>query len=109
MSRTIDYPLGRQGNLIVHRAVNKEGEPTGFHHFWFWCPGCEAHHMFEVPPWKFNGDFNKPTFGPSLTLTDQRGRCHLFLTDGVLSYLADCEHSLKGKRVPLPEPPKWME
>lgn len=102
------YPTGRQGNLIVHRAI-KNGYPTGFYHFWFFCPGCDAHHMFECPPWQFDGNFSKPSFHPSLTMTDKKGRCHLFLKEGELRYLADCDHQLKGQDVPLPEPPKWME
>lgn len=105
----VSYPVGRQGNLRVHQSKNKEGEPNGFWHFWFLCPGCEEHHMFEVPPWNFNGDFNKPTFHPSITVTGAKGLCHVFLRDGKLSYLADTDHALVGKVVPLPELPHDKE
>ena len=66
----------------------------------FWCPGCGTEHNFHVKEggWEFNGDWDNPTFEPSLNL---RGRCHLFLRDGVIDFLGDCRHHLKCKKVPL--------
>jgi|GEM_PF-2583399 len=73
----------------------------------FWCPGCNATHSFNVDPdrtdrWTFNGNRKKPTFSPSLLVQFHQegadapgalgGRCHLFLTDGMLHYLNDCSH-----------------
>ena len=31
----------------------------------FYCPGCRMHHAFDSR-WTFNGDYEKPTFSPSL-------------------------------------------
>jgi hypothetical protein len=74
----------------------------------FWCPGCEGYHAYDKR-WKFNGDFERPTFHPSLLYHENNRsgqlRCHLFLKDGVLDFLTDCGHKLAGKKVPLPEIP----
>lgn len=34
----------------------------------FWCPGCDCMHAISTGPngWKFNGDYQKPTFTPSI-------------------------------------------
>jgi hypothetical protein len=35
----------------------------------FYCPGCEEYHMIPVEgsnAWGFNGDYDKPTFTPSI-------------------------------------------
>ncbi len=97
--------------------------------FWFWCPGCETHHSYRtkrykgevredgktpVPLWTFNGDMEKPTFSacPPYTASllyagwqnqngKMVGRCHLYLVNGVLDFLADCDHKYKGTKVPL--------
>lgn len=68
----------------------------------FWCPGCEEYHSFDNR-WTKNGTDERPTFTPSLLYATKTPRCHLWLTDGVLVYLEDCEHHLKGQRVPLGE------
>lgn len=94
----------------------------------FNCPGCGCYHSFIVrwgnnqrvsneerrkrnnnhtplSEWQFNGNLDKPTFSPSLlyTRSDSMGRCHLFLRNGIIDFLSDCEHELKSKSVPLPE------
>lgn len=80
-------------------------------HYLFECPGCKAGHSFG-PGWAFNGDMEKPTFTPSLvSFIDGRaapeGRiCHLHLQDGVLKFLGDCWHELRGRDVPCPD---WEE
>lgn len=74
--------------------------------YWFYCPGCKGSHAFTVPPWKFvNGDFEKPTFRPSLLCnkSDPKTRCHLKLVNGVLQFCGDCHHALKSTDVELPE------
>jgi hypothetical protein len=96
----------------------------------FWCPGCECYHAVAVgvtehPKWSFNGDFDHPTFYPSiLVLTghyaepnscwceynrehpDTPGptccRCHSFVTNGMIQFLPDSTHKLAGKTVELP-------
>lgn len=73
-----------------------------------YCPGCECYHIFESQRWQFNGDFDKPSFMPSMVVTvhDPEGeipdeRCHSFITDGVWRYLSDTTHPLRGEMVPL--------
>ncbi len=87
------------------------------------CPACEADdvgsvHEFRVrmndgsPGWNFNGDFERPTFSPSMfatcvTCVTGPGRkehcCHSFVRDGRIEYLSDCTHGLAGKIVDLPD------
>jgi hypothetical protein len=101
-------------------AVPKEdmGEIYLFH-----CPGCGYGHSYRtkaakgetrgpnrerVPTWVFNGSMEAPTFTPSLLVHGWKddngksvGRCHLFLTSGVIQFCGDCDHALAGKSVPL--------
>jgi hypothetical protein len=65
-----------------------------------YCPGCDSHHLFDRR-WNFNGNFDKPTFSPSMLVDANGDRCHSFLTDGVWHFLDDCAHSLRGTNQPL--------
>jgi hypothetical protein len=73
------------------------------------CPGCKCGHLFHVAPsnptghrWTWNGDKVKPMFSPSMLVNkDLPGRCHSFVTDGVIQFLPDCDHELRGQSVPL--------
>jgi hypothetical protein len=91
------------------------------------CPGCEsgAHvlpvswlpesesiespHSAGKPHWTFNGDFERPTFGPSVLSRGTYGEanearvCHSFVRDGRIEFLSDCTHALAGQTVDLPE------
>jgi hypothetical protein len=69
----------------------------------FFCPGCGYGHWFATGPggWIWNGDAEKPTVKPSILQTVTGKRCHLFITDGALKFLGDCEHDLKSKTVPM--------
>lgn len=97
----------------------------------FWCPGCKDYH--QVIGWQFNGDFDKPTFSPSVLvrsghyLPEHKGpecwctsnaakhadwepgfeceHCHSFVENGMIRFLDDCSHALKGQTVPLPDLP----
>ena len=92
----------------------------------FFCPGCKHKHFIndkltEIPDlpsshiWEFNGDFDKPTIRDSvLTRSYQKNpntgvydiefdRCHSFITEGMIEFLSDCQHSLAGQTVELPE------
>jgi hypothetical protein len=79
--------------------------------FLFFCPGCKCGHVFRVPPWTFNGDTEKPTVGGSVLVYPHKStppfrdtlRCHSFITDGKIQFLADCEHELKNQTVDLPD------
>lgn len=71
--------------------------------------------MFSVrmgdgsPGWDFNGDFERPTFSPSMlarcTLGPEKRPhvCHSFVRDGRIEYLSDCTHAMAGQTVELPE------
>jgi hypothetical protein len=78
----------------------------------FYCPGCKHGHSYIVPRWQFNGDFDKPTFSPSLLnfITHEDGRretiCHLFVRDGKIEFCSDCPHELAGQTVDLPDFPE---
>lgn len=78
----------------------------------FFCPGCECSHWVQVNPavspcWQFNGDCEKPTVSPSVLVNGITGsvgpRCHSFIKDGMIQFLGDCDHSLKGQTVPIPD------
>jgi len=66
------------------------------------CPGCGYGHMFD-DRWTFNGDFEKPTFSPSMLVNQDRpdSRCHSFVRDGKIQYLSDCFHKYAGQTLNL--------
>lgn len=82
----------------------------GTHHGWvIRCPGCDDFHVVDTR-WTFNGDFERPTFSPSLLLNGDptyhnpaAPRCHSFIREGRIEFLGDCSHALAGKTVDLPE------
>ena len=68
------------------------------------CPGCNWIHAMSPSIHKFNNDFENPTFSPSLLSDNIPGkRCHSFIENGKIRFLDDCDHSLKGQIVNLPE------
>lgn len=96
----------------------------------FWCPGCDQMHAIDVGPngWGFNGDYDKPTFTPSVLVTGghyiqgwkgpgcwctfnrdhpefpthfQCVCCHSFVTNGQIQFLPDSSHALAGQTVAL--------
>jgi hypothetical protein len=88
------------------------------------CPGCRCNHIIATKEpfengavWQFNGDFDKPTFQPSLLVKTGSYAspsyvddpeippviCHSFITDGRIQFLGDCTHELRGQTVDLPE------
>ena len=79
----------------------------------FFCPGCQQGHSFRIergslnpnaPVWQWNGDFEKPTFTPSLLVNRGTERqCHLFVSDGKIQYLQDCHHEYRGCTVDMVE------
>lgn len=90
-------------------------------HIAFECPGCDDWHVLRVrptdrsPSWDFNGNYDAPTFAPSVLVTYPANpdaeedfkewrterRCHSFVRDGKIEFLGDCTHDLKGQTVPL--------
>jgi len=97
----------------------------------FHCPGCtymdgspmsctlhvnrlpagekESPHAAGKPHWGFNGNFDSPTFTPSISSWwgGERDiplhRRHSFIRDGRIQFLGDCTHALKGQTVDLAE------
>lgn len=67
----------------------------------FYCPGCECtHHVrIESGRWNLTGTADRPTIRPSVLCGPRT--CHLFVTDGVIEFLADSQHRLAGKTVPM--------
>ena len=70
----------------------------------YWCPGCNFIHALSPDIHKFNGDFDRPTFTPSVLYDySEEHRCHSYINDGNIQFLNDCSHSLAGQTVELPE------
>lgn len=111
--------MGARGKLRI-----LSGGELAFH-----CPGCDSYHAVRVngdkrPRWNWNGQYEKPTFSPSILVqsghfisTHKAGdpcwctrpdavfkcqRCHSFVTDGKIQFLGDCSHALAGQTVDLP-------
>lgn len=94
----------------------------------FYCQGCEKCHGVN-DSWTFNGDYEKPTFAPSvlvrgtIPITDneydriisgekiepKKFVCHSFVRDGKIQYLNDCTHELSGRTVELKDEQNWFE
>jgi hypothetical protein len=78
----------------------------------FHCPGCHNSHWVRVrgqkPVWEWNSSLESPTFTPSIVVNpnEPKSRCHSIITDGKISFQADCHHNLAGQTVDLPN---WEE
>jgi hypothetical protein len=82
--------------------------PTGENAFMYWCPGCNLVHFVDSR-WVLSGLPSAPTITPSILVQDARtGVCHSYVTEGVITFLADCDHELRSTAVPLPDFPDWM-
>lgn len=61
--------------------------------------------------WTWNGSLEAPTLNPSILVHPHKSappfkdqpRCHSFVREGKIQFLADCEHALAGQTVPIPE------
>lgn len=88
-------------------------DPNDAGALWHTCPGCEMEHKlivspalsYERPVWKFNGNFEAPTFDPSFRHLfgheDRRKVCHYTITNGNIQFHGDCTHHLKDTTVPM--------
>ena len=98
--------MNRNLNVVMDLKT-QEGvpQPTIF------CPACKSLHAFDKR-WKFNGNYIKPTFIPSMlvhgnekNLKETNGRyghrCHSFVEDGKIRFLGDCSHDMKNTTVGL--------
>lgn len=95
--RRVSSPGSKDGDVLV-----------------FWCPGCDGAHAVNVEKlnawgakWAWNGDAEKPTFTPSLLVSasSPEHRCHSHIRDGMIQFLDDCFHKLKGQTVEIPNWP----
>lgn len=80
-----------------------EGDPDRRH---FHCPGCEYVHSINVGRngWVLSGTEDSPTVSPSILATGAGVlRCHSFIEGGKIRFLTDCDHSLAGQTVELPD------
>lgn len=93
----------------------------------FWCPGCDEMHVVDGG-WLFDGNYEQPTFNPSVLVTsghhsprwkspdcwctynkahpDDRvaytcSCCHSFVEQGRIRFLSDCTHKLAGQTISL--------
>lgn len=92
-----------------------------------WCPACNSMHAFAIDgknssgaQWTWDGNVEAPSFSPSMNIIiNPKGHkhhnpncstdvCHYFLKGGVIEYLGDCTHALRGQKVPLPELPRHL-
>lgn len=99
-------------------AVDSDGDFYGIRTY---CKHCGSHvlpttwvpegmhyssHVVNRPKWTFNGDFENPTFEPSIARhyegDGRRYMCHSFVTNGSIRYLDDCTHEDAGKVMELP-------
>lgn len=74
----------------------------------YMCPGCNYIHAIRIKAdggvHNFNMDLNNPTVSPSVLqdfVPDQK--CHSYINNGMIQFLSDCDHSLAGQTVELPE------
>ena len=85
--------------------------PTDSTMYMFWDVGLQQPNAFYIRGdrgWAWNGDFDKPTVTPSVLLTIENERSHLFIRDGKIQYLSDCTHELAGKTIEMVDfPEDW--
>jgi hypothetical protein len=104
--------------MKVRRLIDQDKNLYGWA---IYCPACESVHSFKDGMWSFNGDFEKPTFRPSLLVYEwphepelpgyrKQLRCHSVITDGNIHFEQDCGHNMMNLTVPLPDfPLNYME
>lgn len=107
----------------IGKKLRSASGPLGHRSIMHWCPGCDDVHGIRIegpdgPKWTFNGDYDRPTFGPSVRcfthydddhrkLPDGQTRtlCHYFIRDGRIEFCGDSPHNLAGQTVDLPDWP----
>lgn len=81
------------------------------------CPACNVEHGFILkqpdgsshdghPSWTWNGNWEKPTFSPSMlanksAIYEDRPLCHSFLREGQWHFLKDSTHKMAGKVIDM--------
>jgi hypothetical protein len=112
---------------MENQVVTQRSNPTGIKEYRFYCEGCKGTHMVNES-WTFNGDYERPTFSPSILvrsghyMPEHNGDvcwctynaehpddpapfkcmvCHSYVTDGKIEFLPDCTHDLAGQTIDL--------
>lgn len=108
---------------------------NGYRGLAHWCPGCEEVHVYKIDgpgptKWTFNGDYERPSFTPSMLISTDRTLCHYFIKTGseilaaragvgagplqcasvhpdrsYIDFCGDSPHALRGQIVELPDWP----
>lgn len=79
-----------------------------------YCFGCEEYHVI-YDTWQFNGNYDLPTFSPSLLVRWFSERfqkdytCHSFIRNGRWEFLKDCTHGKAGQTIPLRDEESHLE
>lgn len=102
-------------NPIVAVRKSKELDGRVITRHYYWCPGCDSLHGIAIrldvqdngASWMFTGSLERPTYSPS-QLSTGSNRCHTFIRDGIIEFLEDCSHSMKGQKVPMVPLPDWF-
>jgi len=108
--------MDKRAKILVCDTPTSAG---GVQHY-FYCPGCKCGHAFTIGGgrgWSWNGDREKPDVNPSVRVFDpgcnepgwerpEKTLCHLFIRNGMIEFLNDCDHELRGQAVPVAD---WPE
>ena len=91
-----------------------------------WCPACQEMHVFALDgknasgaQWTWDDNIEAPTFSPSMNIRVNApgprhqpdaasSTCHYFLRAGVIEFLGDCTHDMRGQKVALPPLPERL-
>lgn len=69
-----------------------------------WCPGCQMVHAVDIHALSTNGrvigwdgDQRKPTYGEPIHHDTPNGPCEYVMKAGVMYFLENCWHELRGQ------------
>lgn len=93
--------------IKVNENIYK-GKEYHYTQYLYFCKGCGYEHAFALKKdggnHTFNMNLNTPTVSPSLLHNNNpKFICHSFIKSGMIQYLGDCHHKLKGQTIELPE------
>ena len=108
-------PLEKLSPVLWRRRLKGNPNAAIYLH---WCQGCGHGHTYPTGHanskhnWGFNGNFEKPSFTPSMLFFVPAGRygdpdmpqrtiCHYFVTDGEIRYCKDSPHKFSGQNLSL--------